>query len=165
MVQCPWCDYEGSRRSVEAHVSGSTDDDHSGRVGNHLAEVLDEDGGESVESSGELPSLTPVAGAGSEPGDGSESALEATSESGEDDEESALEASSEDDEESAVEGNEEAVDLSIAPGRKLVVGSLIFLVGAFVLATDGGSSESDDENSDETNDEQTQTETPLIEEK
>lgn len=33
MAHCPFCDYEGAPRSVEAHISGKTDDAHRGKVG------------------------------------------------------------------------------------------------------------------------------------
>lgn len=47
MAECPFCEYEGSTRSVEAHISGSRDEEHSGRLGsNHRGMIqssVDED--------------------------------------------------------------------------------------------------------------------------
>ena len=35
MAECPFCEYEGSTSSVEAHISGSRDEAHSGRLGSN----------------------------------------------------------------------------------------------------------------------------------
>jgi hypothetical protein len=55
MAECPFCEYEGSTSSVEAHISGSGDDAHSGRLGsNHrgLIQGSVSSSDESVEESG-----------------------------------------------------------------------------------------------------------------
>lgn len=49
-LECPFCDYRGSRRSIEAHISGKTDEAHKGKLGRQwrdsiaasVAEVGDE---------------------------------------------------------------------------------------------------------------------------
>lgn len=48
---CPLCeDFEGSMSSVQAHISGSTDSNHSGRVGNDvMSESDDSDSSETIE--------------------------------------------------------------------------------------------------------------------
>ena len=47
MATCPLCDYTGSWRSVEGHISGMTDDDHRGKVGQNYRERIKETVGES----------------------------------------------------------------------------------------------------------------------
>jgi len=50
-LECPFCDYGGSRRSIEAHISGKTDEAHKGKLGRQwrdsivasVAEVEDEE--------------------------------------------------------------------------------------------------------------------------
>lgn len=32
-ADCPFCEYEGATRQVEAHISGRSDENHRGRVG------------------------------------------------------------------------------------------------------------------------------------
>jgi hypothetical protein len=39
-VECPYCEYEGRVSSVEAHISGSRDEAHQGRVGQSFREEL-----------------------------------------------------------------------------------------------------------------------------
>ena len=49
MAECPFCDYEDSSTSVEAHVSGSTDDAHQGKLGSNYRGIIDATVGESSE--------------------------------------------------------------------------------------------------------------------
>lgn len=56
-LSCPFCDYTGSRASIEGHISGKTDEAHQGKVGRDwrgsFAPVEVEKGsGESTESGG-----------------------------------------------------------------------------------------------------------------
>jgi hypothetical protein len=48
---CPLCEeFEGSASSVQAHISGSTDSDHSGRIGKDvMSEGSDSDSSETIE--------------------------------------------------------------------------------------------------------------------
>lgn len=39
-VECPYCEYTGAVRSVEAHISGSCEGDHAGEVGRSYREEL-----------------------------------------------------------------------------------------------------------------------------
>lgn len=57
---------------------------------------------------------------------------------------------------------EEGVVQSIAPGKKLVGATLLFLVGAVVLAAENGSSGSEDQETEESNEDDEQTDVPLI---
>lgn len=58
-VQCPWCDYSGMVGSVEAHISGSADEAHRGKVGHDLREYLPQtpDSGEENDSETSVPDL------------------------------------------------------------------------------------------------------------
>jgi hypothetical protein len=50
---CPLCeDFEGPESSVQAHISGSTDEDHAGRIGN---EVMSESGDSDISETLEFP--------------------------------------------------------------------------------------------------------------
>lgn len=50
---CPLCEeFEGPESSVQAHISGSTDEDHAGRVGN---EVMSESGDSATSETIEFP--------------------------------------------------------------------------------------------------------------
>ena len=49
MAECPFCDYEDSSTSVEAHVSGSTDDAHQGKLGSNYRGIIEATVGESPE--------------------------------------------------------------------------------------------------------------------
>lgn len=49
MAECPFCDYEDSSTSVEAHVSGSTDDAHQGKLGSNYRGIIDATVGEPSE--------------------------------------------------------------------------------------------------------------------
>lgn len=53
-VDCPvdGCDYSGEPNSVEAHISSSTDDDHSGKAGSEYRDELQGDGSVEKESEG-----------------------------------------------------------------------------------------------------------------
>lgn len=74
---CPFCDYRGSRESIEAHISAKTDEDHQGKVGRQwrdtiassVAEVEEDD--EPEEDSREAGSF------GGLPGPGEDSSEEA----------------------------------------------------------------------------------------
>lgn len=55
-VGCPLCDYTGSQSSVEAHISGSKDETHRGKVGREFREeflgasaALEDEQGEETE--------------------------------------------------------------------------------------------------------------------
>jgi len=39
-LQCPFCDYTGSRASIEGHINGKTDEAHSGKIGADWREVI-----------------------------------------------------------------------------------------------------------------------------
>ena len=41
MAKCPFCEYEGSSSSVEAHVSGCTDEDHEGKLGSNYRGIIE----------------------------------------------------------------------------------------------------------------------------
>lgn len=49
MADCPFCEYESSSSSVEAHVSGSTDDAHQGKLGSNYRAIIGSSVGESSE--------------------------------------------------------------------------------------------------------------------
>jgi len=49
MAECPFCEYESSSTSVEAHVSGSTDAAHQGKLGSNYRGIIDATVGESSE--------------------------------------------------------------------------------------------------------------------
>ena len=49
-VECPYCEYEGRVSSVEAHISGSRDEAHQGKVGQSFRESLPQ-----LEEPGESP--------------------------------------------------------------------------------------------------------------
>jgi hypothetical protein len=46
-LQCPFCDYRGSCGQIEAHISGKTDEAHSGKLGsdwrNTIRDSVDEE--------------------------------------------------------------------------------------------------------------------------
>ena len=45
MAKCPFCDYEGSPGSVEAHISGMSDEAHVGKFGaNHREDIEESEG-------------------------------------------------------------------------------------------------------------------------
>lgn len=46
MARCPLCDFTGPSGSVEAHISGCTDDDHRGEVGWNYRERINATVGE-----------------------------------------------------------------------------------------------------------------------
>ena len=50
MAECPFCEYESSSSSVEAHVSGSTNDAHQGKLGSNYRGIIESSVGESSES-------------------------------------------------------------------------------------------------------------------
>jgi hypothetical protein len=62
VVQCPHCEYEGVVSSVEAHISGKSDEAHKGHVGqsfrNSLPQVGEGDESAGVEDS-ESAGLSP----------------------------------------------------------------------------------------------------------
>ena len=49
MAKCPFCEYKSSSTSVEAHVSGSTDDAHQGKLGSNYRGIIESSVGESSE--------------------------------------------------------------------------------------------------------------------
>lgn len=40
MAECPFCEYVGSSSSVEAHVSGKSDEPHKGKVGSNYRGII-----------------------------------------------------------------------------------------------------------------------------
>ena len=49
MAECPFCEYKSSSSSVEAHVSGSTDDAHQGKLGSNYRAIIESSVGEPSE--------------------------------------------------------------------------------------------------------------------
>lgn len=46
MAKCPFCEYESSSSSVEAHVSGCTDENHKGKLGSNYRGIIEASVGE-----------------------------------------------------------------------------------------------------------------------
>ena len=67
MATCPLCDYVGPWRSVEAHVSGSTDEAHRGEVGrNYRGRIKATVGGDDSGAEEAEKATPPTASEGSE---------------------------------------------------------------------------------------------------
>jgi len=128
------CDYTGSWRSVEGHISSKTDEAHRGKLGSHYRERIratvgdDDSGAQRVESATTSPpsehteEATPdAASSSSSSGDGSSGSSEPEPEP---------------------EPREESGGLGLAAGT-LIIG-LAFVISSSTSSDDGSSTSSDD---------------------
>lgn len=50
MAKCPFCEYTGASSSVEAHISGKSDETHKGKVGSNYRGLIDATVGEGTDA-------------------------------------------------------------------------------------------------------------------
>lgn len=123
MATCPLCDYTGPRRSVEAHVSGSTDEAHQGEVGRNYRERIRSTVGDDDPEAQEAEKATPPTA--------SEGSEDATPEAGGD---------------STPEPREGSGGLALAVGTAIL--GLALVVSSSTSSGDGSSTSSDGSSDD-----------------
>lgn len=159
-VDCPYCDYSAPLKSVEAHISGSSNGDHEGQVGrNHREELVEQaEGRETSQATLEEEEVVELPSVEREVENGDES-----DESGESDE---RDENSGDDESNEDEGEEVGEGARIDPGKALLVATVLFVIVVVVASRRSGSSEEATEESgatDEQQEEESANEVTLIE--
>jgi len=118
MATCPLCDYVGPSRSVEAHVSGSTDEAHRGEVGRNYRERIRATVGDDDSGAEEAEKATPPSA--------SERSEDATPEAGG---------------ESTAEPREGSGGLALVAGTVML--GLAFVISSSSSSGDGSGSSSD----------------------